>query len=166
MAKLEVWFRRQADVLDTETKLKKAKKDKIKEETELKQKDEEMKKLRANEAFKYWIMKKEEEKKYERKKKTEVVDTNNSRNTHKSFQRQGIPIGPYSIAKDLKKIQKKLLTRNYASAYNDYPDKREYASYDEEKVETYSKEHIEDSLQELSSIKKDTPVPDQEPDYY
>jgi hypothetical protein len=29
----------------------------------------------------------------------------------------------------------------------------------------YSKENIEDSLQELSSIKKDTPAQDQEPDY-
>lgn len=166
MAKLEVWFKRQAEILDTETKLKKNKKDKIKEETQLKQKDEEMKKLRANEAFKYWIMKKEEEKKYEKKKKTEVLETNNSRNTPKSFQRQGIPIGPYSIAKDLKKIQKKLLTKNCTSAIKDFPNQREYASYDEDKVETYSKGNIEDSLQELSSIKKDTPAPDQEPDYY
>ena len=60
--KMDIWFKRQAEVLDTETKIKKMKEDRKKEEKIMKQREEEMKKSRANEAFKFWMKKKEEEK--------------------------------------------------------------------------------------------------------
>jgi hypothetical protein len=206
---MEMWFKRQAELLDSEARNKKLKEDKKKEEIRMKLKEENLKKAKANEAFGFWMKKKEEEKKMGRgsgsfqmtqgtqgTQGTQVTQgtlgSNKNYNSHqgsntgststKAFSRkQKIPIGPYSNAKDLRKIQQRLLSSSSAGSNNVYSqdqdniqinqmnhmeDLENHSDYEQDKQEMYSKENIEDSLQELSSIKKDTPAPDQEiPDY-
>ncbi len=172
--KMDMWFKRQAEILDIEARKKRMKEEKMKEEKMLKSKEEEMKKARANEAFKYWMKKKEEEKINKARgsfqgthQGTALGTQTTGSNSTKAFSRKAkIPIGPYSNAKDLKTMQRKILSSSQ-SKYIYSQEMNNHSSYEdeEEKQEMYSKENIEDSLQELSSIKKDTPAQDQEPDY-
>jgi hypothetical protein len=200
---MEIWFKRQAELLDSESRNKKLKEDKKKEEIRLKLKEENMKKAKANEAFRFWLKKKEEEKKMGRGSGSFQMThgtqgtqgtqgsqgSNKYYNSHqgsntastKAFSRkQKIPIGPYSNAKDLRKMQQRLLSSSSVGSNNVYSQDQDnietnqmnhmdqieniepQSDYEEDKQEMYSKENIEDSLQELSSIKKDTPAPDQE----
>jgi hypothetical protein len=203
--KMEMWFKRQAEVLDSEARNKKLKEEKKKEEIRLKSKEENMKKAKANEAFRFWLKKKEEEKKMGRGSGSfqatqgtqgthgthgtqgsnkyynshQGTHSSNSGSTKAFSRKQKIPIGPYSNAKDLKRIQQRLLSSSSAGSNNVYSQENNeinemnhienhmnQSDYEEDKQEMYSKENIEDSLQELSSIKKDTPAQDQEiPDY-
>jgi len=151
-----------------ETKIKKLKEDKKKEEEMIKKQKEQMKKSRAEEAFKLWMKKKEEEKKIE--KRMTFHNNNSSENKKKNLKRTNstlkgkICIGPYSNAKELKEIQKSLNMYNM-NDLNKLIYTTQEGEVNPEEENKRQTENIEDSLQELSSIKKDTPHGEPEPYY-
>lgn len=156
--KLEEWCRRQAELMDHQSRMKKKNEEKQKAEQKRKQQLEEAKKARANEAFKIWMQKKEDEKVIEkRNNRTTTAQDKFKRKT--TLSRTKVVIGPYTNAKDLKDIQKSLAVFKNSGTYYEKTDVQE-------ENPQYSKENIEDSLQELSSIKKDSPEQEQEGDYY
>jgi hypothetical protein len=159
---MQSWLERQAEMYDREFRQKKQKKDRENEEKMQKEKEEEEKRQRANEAFINWVKNKKKTSSYAdfRGKKTDGKKTVMSSST---IRKNKIPLGPYTGVKELKQIQMELL----ADELNQQQTKHEPTdSYEHEMEQQYTKEEgIEDSLQELSSIKKDTPPQEQEADY-
>ncbi len=134
---LEKWFLKQAQTLEEDYHRKKLKKLKERDDKEKKNHLENMKKEQSQEAYLHWRRQKEEEK---LKSKQEKTDRN--QNKKRTLGNTGkITIGPYTKSKDLREIHKKLVNDQY---FTDFQN-------DENKKNT----KIEDSLQELSSIKKD-----------
>jgi hypothetical protein len=135
---IENWIKRQAQIIEIQNRVKKMKDNAVKEEQTEKQKKEEEKKKEAAQAYEDWLKKKGPVKKPEPKvKERRILTSSKSR----------LIIGPYSTAKSLKDMQRKI------NMYNDQSSeiKRTYSA-----EEMQNENKIEDSLQELSSIKRDT----------
>jgi hypothetical protein len=161
---MELWLNRQAEVFEKEIQLKMEKKERENEEKVNKEKEEEEKRRRGHEAFISWVKNKKKEPKFSaytdfrgRKHDEKKIPINSS------FKRNKFPLGPYTGVKELRQIQMELMTEecNQQETKNEPTE-----SYQPEMEQQYTKEEgIEDSLQELSSIKKDTPPQEQEADY-
>ena len=152
---IENWIKRQAEALEIQNRIKKMKEEIIKQEQFEVQKRDEIRKIQADEAFRTWVKK---------KPSVKITQNDNSKkenNIKRSFylnrSKPKIIIGPYTNAKELKEIQKKI-NLYHESAYANNSDNMKRESYlDEddynEKDETNKK--IEDSLHDLSSIKRE-----------
>ena len=134
---MERWFMKQAAVMEDEYQRKKMKKQKEKEDKEKKENEDNIKKEQAQEAFRLWCKQKEEEKSKIKNDKTEKAPKKRNYNPPGK-----LTLGSYTKSKDLREIHKKLVQDQYFST-----------DFEENKKNT----NMEDSLQELSSIKKDTP---------
>lgn len=146
-----------------------------------KQKNEEIKRIESEIAYNEWLNRKQKEKK--------TINSNDSKilKNKKKEEKFKIQIGPYSYAKELREYKKKLdeELENYNNEQEEYDENREEDHNSEENItennnqmesdnrnedaqavnrkgknNKYKKEKNEDSLQELSSIKKDTPAQD------
>lgn len=167
-AKLELWIRRQAEMVENEARMKKMKEMREKEEKNMKNVMEEKRKSDANEAFKLWMKKKEIEKRISQKTNAVSKISNNSRkfkraNTHSHNKYFDIVIGPYTGAKEMKDIQRKINqeSERISSASMDNNENNEMDNENDDgdqEAFNYTNEKEDDSRQELSSIKKDTPV--------
>lgn len=173
--KMNDWIKGQAMNMERNHRVQKMKMEKEKEENAKKQKEEEIKKTKAEEAFKLWIKSKEMQKRISNIENSTDSKSNNDKKMKRTMS-QGtmkVVIGPYSLAKDLRNMQKKLIEyNNDYNAHNNY-DYNEYEENDpnsgnmhqnypqtqsaEDDQQTYENKNIDDSLQELSSIKKETP---------
>jgi hypothetical protein len=173
--KIDNWIKRQAEVMEKEIRMKKLKEEKLKEEQMKKQREEAMNKARAHESYKLWLRKKEEERKFSKQNTNNNFSSCNEKPVRRnsSFVHRNktpkVVIGPYTNARELKEIQRKinLYSPESATSYeinqkNSYPD--EENNDDEEEQENKMDSEDNNTLQELSSIKKDTPV-DERDDY-
>ncbi len=154
---IENWIKRQAEAMEIQNRIKRMKEEIIKQELLEKQKREEIRKIQADEAFRTWAKKKPSLKLI-----TQDTNANKENNIKRSHylnrSKPKIIIGPYTNAKELKEIQKKINMYHESAYTNELENKRDSYEDDDnsnEKEETNKK--IEDSLQELSSIKRDTP---------
>lgn len=151
-ARLEMWFKRQAELMDNQRNERLAKEKRKQEDKLQKKREEEERKAQSKEAFRLWLSRKKETVKVN---KTEEEVKRGSMKTKSG----SIVIGPYSYATGLRNIQKNV-TINFKNENTNEVDQ----SRDKSEIEL-QKNNIEDSLQELSSIKKDTPIQENEQDY-
>ena len=162
--KLDEWFKKQATKLEQEAYIKKVKLQIERDEKQRIEDEKNKKKLESSLAYGNWLKKKEQEKKMTTKSSKAVTEKRRTPNelytTSKDEENKTnnfkISIGPYSTGKALRNIEKKLT--NEFQAYSYYEA--------DEKDKKTSKKKIDDSLQDLSSIKKDTPVNENEGDDY
>jgi len=151
---LEDWFKKQANKIEQETYVKKLKSHMEKEEKQRVDEIKKEKKLQSTMAYTEWLKKKEVEKKVvtkssknnEKRKKTDNQYSTSKDEDHNKQSNFKISIGPYSTGKALRSIEKKLT--------NDFQVMSYYEGQEKEK----KKKGIDESFQDLSSIKKkDTP---------
>jgi len=152
--KLEDWFKKQASKIEQEAYIKKMKSNREKEEKDRIEEIKKAKELQSTAAYNDWMKRKENEKKLttksskvvsEKRKKTndQYSSSKNEENHTNQFK---ISIGPYSTGKALRKIEKKLTNDFQVMSYLEGQEK-----------EKKTKKGIDESFQDLSSIKKDTP---------
>ena len=155
---MEEWFKRQASKLEQEAYVKKVKSQIVKEEKLRQEEEINQKKLKSVEAYSNWLKKKEMEKdknvitsssknnNEKRRKQNDIYSTSKDQD-NKMNNNFKISIGPYSTGKALRNIEKKLTYDFQVNSYYDH----------QEKDKKTTKKKIDDSFQDLSSIKKDTP---------
>ncbi len=157
-SKLEEWFKKQATKLEQEAYIKKVKTQIVKEEKQRQEDEVNQKKQKSSVAYSNWLKKKEMEKdkklmtkssknNTEKRKRMNDMYSTSKDQDNKMNNNFKISIGPYSTGKALRNIEKKL---TYDFQVNSY-----YEAHEKEKKTT--KKKIDDSFQDLSSIKKDTP---------
>lgn len=137
---MDRWFLRQAAIMEHEYRKNKAKKQKEKDEKDKKQNEENIKKEQAQEAYRLWVKQKEEEKSKYRNEKDPNKEKQKKKYTHTPAGK--ITIGPYTKSKELRELHKRLIDENV---------------YVNEDGDEKKNKNVDDSLEELSSIKKDTP---------
>ena len=135
---MDRWFMKQAALMEEEYQKKKNKKNKEKDEKEKKQNEEQIKKEQSQEAYRLWCKQKEEEE-HSKIKQDKVEKIPKKRNINQNR----LTLGSYTKSKDLREIHKKLVNDQYFTDFNQHEENK--------------KTKMDDSLQELSSIKKDTP---------
>jgi len=153
--KLDDWFKKQATKIEQEAYYKKMKSLREKEEKERIDEVKKMKDEQSKAAYADWMKRKEVEKKMttksskvvsDKRKKTDQYSQSKNEENHPNQYK--ISIGPYSTGKALRKIEKKMT--------NDFQVMSYYEGQEKEK----KTKKIDESFQDLSSIKKDTPEND------
>lgn len=153
--KLDEWFKKQASKIEQESYVKKVKSQIERDEKQRIDDEKNKKKLESILAYNNWMKRKEQEKKMTTKSSKAVTDkrrkTQELYSTSKDEENKAghfkISIGPYSTGKALRKIEKKLTSEFQGYSYHE----------PQEKENKTTKKKIDDSFQDLSSIKKDTP---------
>jgi hypothetical protein len=151
--KFEGWVRRQAEQDEIKSLIKKDQEQREKEEKIKKQMYEEQKKIVANNAFRLWA----ENKGKTNKSKINRRDIPTTQGTQKSRERAfKVPIGPYTNAKGLREIQKKLNNLNSSEMemememYNENEDIQEI-----DEGQMYDQDFQKNSIHDISSINKE-----------
>jgi hypothetical protein len=153
-----MWFKRQAELMESEKDKKLRKENEKKIEMEKKQKEEEVKKIHSTEAFKLWLERKSDELPMKNESRGGVGEKIEGRKLSAIGKKTKFVIGPYTNARSLKDIQKRI-SINFKNDSNVQSSRRvDQKQSEQNEDQDYSADNMEDSLQELSSIKKDTPV--------
>lgn len=144
--KLELWIKRQALIMEAESKINKEKKLHEKRLERKKEKSKEIRKQEANEAFRNWM---------ERKEKEVISNASIKESSRIRYHRPKpkVIIGPYSIAKNLKDIQRQIEDAIYNNPDEDLNEENEAEEEDEnqqeegENLEEYENQEEEDNIQ-------------------
>jgi hypothetical protein len=174
--KIEKWIKKQAFNDEIEIKKKSILEKNMQREESKKLRKEEERKSKAEEAYNLWIRKKDEERRNGNMntKKTEEskMKRNNSAHFKKKKEQSHLQciIGPYTNAKEMKDIQRKINSNEFLEEYFALDNQNEIEENEEEKninqeaedVPINKHENNEESIHELSSIKKDSPHDPQE----
>jgi len=155
---IENWIKRQAEAMEIQNRIKRMKEEILKQEQKEKEKNEVVRKIQSEDAFRTWMKKKVSEKGSSLKVNQNKEENKRTHLFNKS--KSKVIIGPYTNAKKLKEIQNKINMYNeYAQSTNIIENKR--LSYNDDDNTNKSQEEankkMEDSLQDLSSIEKNTP---------
>jgi hypothetical protein len=146
LGKFETWIKRQAQV-DEIKNLEKREIEERKREEELKKRaEEEQRNILAQEAFKSW---KERKQKHDISARMKSSEQDNKK--HKSTGGLKIVIGPYTNAKMLREIQKKINTMENSDVTQEEGD----CDNEIEEQKDESSHEIDKSLNNISSINKE-----------